>query len=387
MTVTADQLLHGYADGHRLLAASVDLPAPAQRLLLVHSDALPSTQGQRALSSLNLPDAKTWALTATWRAEEMSRPGSVWSHTLLLDWHAVSSLQGSAGLMAALRRPEGPADLARYRQPLPIDDVTVEPSDGGHKLIEALLLAYYGWPDQPAAVLSEQLEEAELALLAVWEQQWSRLRLSSTFATRPRVASDQGTTVQVAAGRARGRPAMLVIDAAGPLPEPRPTWLEPLLGDIYRSGDVRTFLRRYGPDGSQGRSDMTLLVELQQRFSASEHPRESFEPLAERYPSPLEMARLKREALERNGQAWAVSEQWRVLTALRFHQNVHWQALSLGQRLAELWPKNGQVVIEALRLGCNASDQALADELLGHVADKAEAQLLADLADEEEVVP
>ena len=323
-----------------------------------------------------------WALTATWPAEEMVRPGSVWSHTLLVDWGTVCALKGAAGFLSALRRPDGPGDLAQYRKPVRIEDSHLEPAPGAEKLVETLLIALYAWPDQPAAVVVGRLQEAESALLAVWEQQWPRLRLETTFATRTRVAPDQETTVHIATRRARGRP-MMAIDADGPLSEPQPTWLRPLLDDVYRPGDLRTFLRRYGPDVPQGRGDMTRLVQLQRHLSTPEYSSDDFEPVTEHYRLPAQMDRLKREALERDGRAWAVPESLRVLTTLRFYKNVQWQSLALGQRLADLWPESGLVVVEALCLGWKAAEPALAGELLDAIADKADGRLLAALAAKE----
>src|SRR4051794_9036647 len=86
-TVQLDQCLFGYNDGHRLLASSTRLPPEAASLLLVHSDLLPgfkSAQSDRYWTGLPIPSAKVYALMRTWLAPELSRPGCVWTHVLLI---------------------------------------------------------------------------------------------------------------------------------------------------------------------------------------------------------------------------------------------------------------------------------------------------------------
>src|SRR5262249_10651964 len=86
--VRVDQALHGYEDGHRLLAGSRPLPRDAERTMLVLSDlsGSGSIDGfESYLTGYALPSAGAYALARTWVALEMPRPGCVWTHTLLLD--------------------------------------------------------------------------------------------------------------------------------------------------------------------------------------------------------------------------------------------------------------------------------------------------------------
>src|SRR4051812_5480513 len=81
------QTLHGYSEGHRLLAASVALPDDAQHLMLRMSDLSgPQViQGfEEYLTGYPVPSLSAYAFAKTWYADEMRRPGCVWTHTLLL---------------------------------------------------------------------------------------------------------------------------------------------------------------------------------------------------------------------------------------------------------------------------------------------------------------
>lgn len=349
MTVFADQLLHGYADGHRLLAGSVELSQAAMRALLVHSDAPAAPMGQMALSSIPLPEDDRWAITATWRADEMPRPGSVWSHTLILEVSAIAAMRCAGGLLDQLRRPQG-GDLALYRRPVAISERPAWPDgSAAQRVLAAVLLAFYSWPDQSAGVIAPKLEQGEAALLAVWEQQWPRLRSASSFSARGRLEADNKSPVQVAAKRGRTRPPIPVIDASRDLPEEPPSWIARLLADVERPGALRAFLALYGPHGERGRADVSLLVELQQGL-ASSAPQEAFALLVRSYPAPPQMDALKHAALEDDSIVWPGADEGRLLAAYEHHRHVQWASLRLGDRLAQQWPDRPAVLIQCLRL-------------------------------------
>ena len=101
-----DQALHGYRDGHRLLASSRELSAADRRRISVQSDnadAGRSGEWEALLAGYPLPSG-LYAWSLTWPAPEMPRPGCVWAHTLLVD---PGQLRGSRpeDILACFRRP------------------------------------------------------------------------------------------------------------------------------------------------------------------------------------------------------------------------------------------------------------------------------------------
>src|SRR5579872_1415199 len=85
--IYAHQTLHGYGDGHQLLASSIDLPTAQSSALLVMSDL--SGPGFRRgyesyLTGYPLGGAGVYCIARTWFAPELSRPGCVWTHSILL---------------------------------------------------------------------------------------------------------------------------------------------------------------------------------------------------------------------------------------------------------------------------------------------------------------
>lgn len=85
--ITIGQTLHGYSNGHRLLASSVNLSKESHRTVLILSD----LSGQNILAGFdqyltgyNLEKERLYALAKTWYADEMNRPGCVWTHTFFI---------------------------------------------------------------------------------------------------------------------------------------------------------------------------------------------------------------------------------------------------------------------------------------------------------------
>ena len=108
--ITIDQTLHGYSEGHRLIEGSVKLPQPDARTMLVLSDA--SGSGSRIppngyLTGYPLAEAGKYVLARTWAAPEMSRPGCVWTHSLLIDFPDLARLGSADELLERFRRPSG----------------------------------------------------------------------------------------------------------------------------------------------------------------------------------------------------------------------------------------------------------------------------------------
>ena len=82
------QALHGYDRGHRQLASSVELPRSASRQIAIQSDLSGSASEPEFdgyLSGYRIKDTEFYAFARTWYATEQSRPGCVWTHTLILD--------------------------------------------------------------------------------------------------------------------------------------------------------------------------------------------------------------------------------------------------------------------------------------------------------------
>src|ERR1700733_7049151 len=105
--IKVEQTLHGYSEGHRLIAGSVKLGQQDARTMLVLSDA--SGSGTRIptdgyLTGYPLVGAGKYVLARTWSAPEMSRPGCVWTHSLLIDFADLARLASAGELVDRFKR-------------------------------------------------------------------------------------------------------------------------------------------------------------------------------------------------------------------------------------------------------------------------------------------
>jgi GTPase-associated protein 1 len=250
-----DQALFGYSEGHRQIAASVRLPSADLYRLSAASDLATGTKlapDESYITGIPLEESKRYALIRTWLAPELPRPGCVWSHVLLLDARVLGTRTDLHDLLKCFKRPHG--DFKAYGVPTPLEaDQTEPPAIDEPELHRAIEDYYSGQP----VLLSEALDRkmAEGIVMAMWSQQWPRLRATFAFRTArtERRKSDILYDVQLNSLSDARRPTGTIGDWA-------------LVGArdaaTCQVTDLRRFLWRYGRDISAARSSYRILVEL-----------------------------------------------------------------------------------------------------------------------------
>jgi hypothetical protein len=186
--IDIEQTLHGYSDGHRLLASSTEISKEAHRTILVLSDMSgPSMQDgfEEYVTGYPLANLEGYAFSKTWFAPEMSRPGCVWTHTLILSNKTLSLLEDLRILLPLFRRPKSQLDFTDYTESIKYEQLgnTVELSRNAcHPLTSAILSELYGYEnDNPVALTSKEPLILENTLIAIWSQQWPKLRQQFSF--------------------------------------------------------------------------------------------------------------------------------------------------------------------------------------------------------------
>ena len=266
--IRVDQTLHGYSEGHRLIYGSFKLQQSDARTMLVLSDA--SGSGSRIpsegyLTGYPLAEAGKYVLARTWAALEMSRPGCVWTHSLLIDFADLARMGSALGLLENFRRPSGRIGFD-YGGHLDVEVTRMPMAVHPHDLERARqwTSALYGNPK--GRVIAEREGPGDDALvLAIWMQQWPRLRRAFRFCSFS--SEDRSTTADtfdlqlLDAGRStRSRVADgVVATAVG-----QGDWLDALIDDLERPArsDLRQFLRDVGSDVNNGRAAMVPLIHL-----------------------------------------------------------------------------------------------------------------------------
>jgi hypothetical protein len=355
-SLTIHQALHGYRDGHRLLAASTSLDSAADRSLLQTLSDSPDASRipleSPLLSGYPLPSGSFYVLAMTWPAPDVRRPGCVWTHSLLLDEH-VLSLDDLGFLLDEFHRPSAEASWERYATDLqPNAGIR---SDGELPDVAATVLwSLYDPPAPPVEMRAGSLagRDPDRFLLAVLSQLWPELRHGFSFAVAPRTARridgrllDLQITVAPQSSSWEQRPGdPQVRTVTKPLARRTPDWCETLIGDLASPGRVRCFLRASGPSVPPTRRSMWALASLWAALDP-QVSRTGYEAipavLAAAFPDPRDAAPLK-EALFGAGDREALpfpvnrAEMLASLAATQLGEGVPLAGLSLEQRGAEL---------------------------------------------------
>lgn len=116
------QALFGYSDGHHLIKSSFPLSSNSIKLLEPLSD-LSGTEFQANfdgyITGCPIAEDNLYAVSKTWYAYEMDRPGCVWTHTLLLN---LEEIPYNINIDNLFSRPTNFSDeiFQQYEQPIEI---------------------------------------------------------------------------------------------------------------------------------------------------------------------------------------------------------------------------------------------------------------------------
>lgn len=118
------QSLHGYKNGHHKLASSLSLPTESENKMLLFSDWSEYDGGvdgdMSYLTCYPLGDSIHYVVAKTWYAQEVGRPGSVWTHSLIIPINVLGDEFNFVTLENYFHRPDG--SEYDYFQPLEISD-------------------------------------------------------------------------------------------------------------------------------------------------------------------------------------------------------------------------------------------------------------------------
>ena len=267
------QALHGYSDGHQLLALSVKLSPRDRKTLLVLSDisAPGSVLDDRGhITGYPLAESGFFAIGRTWPALEMSRPGCVWTHTILVDFNDLATMDSLSSLLSLFQRPNDLKDSESYSLPVKVPSGThVKMPNCAKDWARSVVAALYTRP-KDLIVSKGRDREIDEAVFAIWSQQWPRLRRNFRFCTL--TSADRSTDgaifdLQVLAeSKTNARSRFNTAVDAEALKIDAESWLTEVVDDLLcpdESG-LRSFLRKVGPDVTGGREVFSSLCLLHQ---------------------------------------------------------------------------------------------------------------------------
>jgi hypothetical protein len=383
--VVVDQALFGYDRGHRLIASSTLIDKGSSRTLRAVTDLKVGAPSRSYLTVLPLPAMHRHAFIRTWAAGPGFRPGSVWSHVLLMRHEDLDQLGDFTAMQRLFAKPELVDDTNRttlrgqYSTPLRFEPsgFTGEaqwPSNATRKLVEAAYAT-----SEPAEVVLEPADVHDELLLSLLGQMWPELRRTFGFRTRYRRA---GSTVATFALEVVERPSSRGLTNKVPPGE----WTEALMRDLECPDlDLRGWLWQFGPAGPTERTAVPPLTNVLVA-ARSGNTTEVINQLRVAYPQHDEMESLKVElfgpsSLARKFALWPTAEDERLVLALRAAKVLDGDQLRMGERLTSLARSDAPRMVGLLReIDWNALDGDGRDTLVAALVDGLEPTALAEVA-------
>ncbi|WP_288584679.1 hypothetical protein [uncultured Methylobacterium sp.] len=310
------QAVHGYAEGHTLLASSIHLDKRDARAMLVLSDLAGSggTVGEDGyITGYPLPVSGHYVLAKTWLAPEMRRPGCVWTHSLIIKADCLDTLSCNASSEALFTRPEaGRYDPYKAALSPKLRGKAVNPILPVHEaLVRSVLSALYSHPTK-GVFFTDADHSATAIVMAVWAQQWTTLKARFRFCTS--VAADRSTDgspfdLQVTRKGIRNPASVLKSSVdVRKLRISQAPWLDAAVEDVMSpSADLSTFFDDCGPVLFEGREAFaplaTLFCFLRGAPSVPEDKAmETLEhPAINSLPARVRLGVIRRAALAANG--------------------------------------------------------------------------------------
>lgn len=283
MTIKVHQALHGYSDGHRQFACSIELNPKDARIVLVMSDASGpgvTSEGEPYLTGYPLQESGLYAFAKTWPAPEMPRPGCVWTHTLFIEFADLAMLDSPSLLAELFRRPQidSPVGYTASLQVQAVDSTQIPLLGARIAWFGKLASALYEHPrEQVWARRDADPSSIDDAVLRLWNLQWPRLRRSFKFCTltsRDRSQNGLPFDLQLCPGGDSSTRLRFADKSEGyeATTESDAPWLVELTGYALcpTATSFREALRLLGTDVLGGREAMRAICSLQAALNSTE---------------------------------------------------------------------------------------------------------------------
>lgn len=414
--IKLQQALFGYRDGHNLLATSTALAPRARQFLATITDSSgpENTKGfEGAFTGLPVPETDFYALFRTWPAPEMSRPGCVWSHVILIQLADLARIPSLFQLGQLCSRPSLPIDAARYEAPLSLGVTKPEESAAAkldQRRLHCLVWALYENPEVGVVILDEESAYWENAVFQVWAQQWPRLRREFAFSTGS--LSDRSLAgipfdLQIAPRsserlwRRAGAQTLVLNFPATPLEpigESFSHWFEIAEEDLDKASNrrFRQFLFEYGSDVEKPRASFSKLAAIYKRVCAVSDISwlELLRSVGELFPVPTEAVRLKKWLVtlpEGLGPSEKLERAWSIVSfLLDSEESASYPSsdFNFATIATSLWSEKRDLTIALLGRLVRRGEQPAAASFVDSIANAVDASSLCAIAQEQgDLVP
>ncbi len=372
MKILLQQTLHGYQNGHQLLNASTDLLPEEKKMLLYQSDLSGSNfdDGFRTyITGYPLSGGRYYTLARTWYANEMKRPGCVWTHSLLINLSDLGKIPELAYLNDLFRRPEQD-DYKLYSLALELDILRAnKPFIETSKIKNLVSVGLYEFPKSTVFLPSAKAGTHEEIMLNIWGDQWPRMRRNFAFcggALGIKVFEDREFDLQVVP---ENRTTSLVRQSTNPIVAD--THLQSKfdwgLLQNFPKNKLRKFLWTYGADIIGERENYIPLLELYKELYFDKPVLNKIaSQIRKSFPNKKQAKSLKTKLFNDESLLYPFISEKELLTFLITTEKIDYlllEELNIEKRLEKLLNENEVSVIEFLNLWKNAHPGRLTHEI------------------------
>lgn len=254
--INFDQCVHGYDHGHKMLSSSSQLPKETLNMLLKMSDASISGFGASFspyITGYPLTEIGAYALSKTWPAPELERPGCVWTQTIIIDFSDLAQIMNMSILLELFEKPSRD-NLNNFSRSITFDNSQTRFKNDLYvkEDMATILSSIYKHPAEN--VILPIVNHVDIIIMEIWSQQWPKLRRSFSFRTLVPVSSN---SYSFDIGFNNSNKYHLIES------NEISKWIISATGDLYeKNTKLKKFLWFYGPYCSKPKESYSLLVNL-----------------------------------------------------------------------------------------------------------------------------
>jgi len=269
MIITLQQTLHGYQNGHQVLASSIPIGEEGNKVLLFQSDlsgTLINTNFESYVTGYPLASESLYAFAKTWYASEMRRPGCVWTQTLLIRYPDLGKIPDLLALVKLFERPIV-NEYDKYNLEIEVEFNSLLKSSetiSNKEINDSIYQMVYENPDVPIIIPAGSPKTYENELVNLWSNQWPRLRRNFFFCSgalnlkslNNRLFDLQIIPEESLKSVSRSETEILIYHENDPIDD----WVKVL--HTSRKNDLRKFLWNFGSDIDGNRKNYVPLIKL-----------------------------------------------------------------------------------------------------------------------------
>lgn len=412
--IKIEQTLHGYSNGHRLIKSSTSFAKDVERTLLLMSDMSgPSmVKGfEEYLSGYPLTD-EIYAFSKTWYADEMKRPGCVWTHTLIIESRDLSRIDDLQTLNKLFQHPPNSNLNVTYDSSLnlnssyhDLDNYSVLDSNISEYIAAKVLQGLYGHPEEPVYIVADNSHQYENLALKLWGQQWPELRTTFCFCTGAisnRRIGDRNFDLQIIPMKNEKQinrdvqKGIYIEKNNADIIINENSWLSIALEDIYHRGSNRKLLWEFAKNSKGGRKEYAGYIEIIDTLKSMTSGKQSISHLTDKicnvFPAPEDARNLKAiiygDHRSNNNLSLDIFSTYNESTLLKellttkHYNSFNIETLNFMERANKLWKYNKWEAQELITDIISANLNPLGESFLSYISESLEPYDLINLGSE-----